>query len=310
MKYKEQNQEYQMNLDELANMMEKYNSPSATEEEKAEIILFFLDLLDGFMKNRCAAFKNNNETYEDMMSACKLAVLESLPGYDPYYNGGSRPLTYFGDRILHAVQTAYNPEALTGHFSNIVRKMKKTAAKYNIPFDEDNLSKLAKIADIPYASAKEALKRSQYTVEEYNPEVADLSEDLHSPERAYEEQEKREMIQSAVDTLPPVERYVVNGLIVQELDMTEMIEYMMRDKEKLGLSGVIDKRRINSIKRTALAKLEYLLREQGFGRVSVIKPNFARSDKELEIEVNDIEAALDEEFMNAVPDSNLLVRLD
>lgn len=297
------NDDYNFDPYEMQKMISFYNSTNDTEAKK-EIMQYFLNSLKGIMTDECNKFKNNRHSFDELMVDCQIAVIEAIPGYEPIDEKGNfrRPSTYFGFKIRHAVQELYNPEAMTGHYANIERKLKKAASAYSIPYEKEYIRRLAKIADIAYQSAMVAYARSNTTHEEYNPEtISEQSENFGQPEAIYEEKEKCERIRSLVNGLPVIERYVISQTIFEEVPIEEVIKNMQEDN---GMS--LSKKDVIKIQHSAYNKLEPLLRKQGYGgRQGFIKPVFIKSDEELDEEMMDIAAAFDNDA-----GSSILIKLN
>lgn len=297
-----ENEKYEYDPQRMKEMIGFYND-GADEEEKKEIMLFFVNSLYGLMVEECNKFKNSRYSFEELMSECQTEVIANIGGYEPIGPNGEfrKPSTYFGYIIRHAVQSLFNPESLTGHFAHIERQLKKAAAEYGIPYEKEYIRRLAKIADVSYQSALSAFVRSNTTHEEYNGETAEQSEDYGQPEVVAAEKAKREAIRELIDRLPVRERYVVMQVYFNDISIDELVIEMSKvTGESLSKKDVI------KIQRSAFNKLEPMLRKQGYGgRCGYFHPVFVRSDEELDEEMMDIANAFDDDA-----GSTILIKLN
>lgn len=297
-----ENERYDYDPQRMKEMIDFYND-GADEEEKKEIMLFFVNSLYGLMVEECNKFKNARYSFEELMSECQTEVIANIGGYEPIGPNGEfrKPSTYFGYIIRHAVQSLFNPESLTGHFAHIERQLKKAAAEYGIPYEKEYIRRLAKIADVSYQSALSAFVRSNTTHEEYNGETAEQSEDYGQPEVVAAEKAKREAIRELIDRLPVREKYVVMQIYFNDISIDELVIEMSKvTGESMSKKDVV------RIQRSAFNKLEPMLRKQGYGgRRGYFHPVFVRSDEELDEEMMDIANTFDDDA-----GSTILIKLN
>lgn len=298
-----ENEKYDYDPQRMKEMIDFYNN-GADEEEKKEIMLFFINSLYGLMVEECNKFKNARYSFEELLSECQTEVIENIGGYEPIGPNGEfrKPSTYFGYIIRHAVQSMFNPESLTGHFAHIERQLKKAAAEYGIPYEKEYIRRLAKIADVSYQSALSAFVRSNTTHEEFNAETsAEKSEDYGQPEEIMADREKKEKIRELIDRLPVREKYVVMQIYFNDISIDELVIEMSKvTGESLSKKDVV------RIQRSAFNKLEPMLRKQGYGgRRGYFHPVFVRSDEELDEEMMDIASAFDDDA-----GSTILIKLN
>ena len=268
MKYKNVNEDEQFILDpeELQSLMDKYHEEMAKPKPERDTAfcektqMFFIKLMEGFVFKEAQHFKNPKHDTSDMIQEANTCIIEELNGYEPLKNKQKqfcRPLTYFGNRIRGSMQKLACPVVITPHFNNILREVRRTCAKYGIPysFSEEVVDKVSKITGINPLSIRKAMELGEITINSLDVMDYNQSDEFQSPERACQIKGVREELASALNELTLVERFVFESLALTNKKQSQLATEINMNLDKFNLTRPVKVTNIQTYYNSAREKL-------------------------------------------------------
>ena len=227
------------NMDEMKALVSMVHSnvPDLKEEGVVRLWEKCEDFVWHMIKTEFSPYYSDFEIREELHSACKVAFMEYVESFDPEKGTLTTWMTY---PMRHAI-TEYIDDMLSrssGYYSKQMRAVEDATRHLQlrgIPVTADGI---AYYADMSVKQVEKILKRIEAT----KTKSFDSSEELESmitshlpsPEEAFWESEANDTIQSALATLPEMDRLAVIKCF--GLDMLDPRSYAAVAKE-LGVSA-------------------------------------------------------------------------
>lgn len=214
-------QDWELQWERFKGYMAIVNNPSLTKKDRDAASYTIQIELIPLIKQVAARYYPtyiNQNTYEDMLAEGRYAIQASLRSYDPMR---SPPISYFKKQVLHGI-TVYVQTMLmqsTRVAEQNANKIKKATAHLiaqGIPADSITPAMIAKKTKMPVATVEEIidLKSRQGVMPMPDDKTVATRDPSDDPEKAYEQKEQQQDIQTALDSLSELEKDIVVRIIM------------------------------------------------------------------------------------------------
>lgn len=190
---------------------EKYNSgdPVLKQESLNEAIDELRSFVHYVIKKKYSTYGKH---YEDLVQEGYIGIIKGMEKYDPTK---SLPTTFFNLYIIHEMSKFIDTEVnkTTSHYSSNLTKINRVIDKFEAQSKKWTPTDIAVETGLNMETVIQCLHIKEYKNEMYyeNDEIleANISERTPSPEQAYIENEKLEVLYNSISTLLPEEIQVL-----------------------------------------------------------------------------------------------------
>lgn len=190
---------------------EKYNSgdPVLRQESLNEAIDELRSFVHYVIKKKYSTYGKH---YEDLVQEGYIGIMKGMEKYDPTK---SLPTTFFNLYIIHEMSKFIDTEVnkTTSHYSSNLTKINRVIDKFEAQSKKWTPTDIAVETGLNMETVIQCLHIKEYKNEMYyeNDEIleANISERTPSPEQAYIENEKLEVLYNSISTLLPEEIQVL-----------------------------------------------------------------------------------------------------
>lgn len=201
--------------------IELYDKWKAHEIERSEYLQYLCDVMMNFIKHR---IKEKHRTlgaeYEDLLQEGYVAVCAMADTYNPHI---TKPATYYQQRIDEKTKDACRKAdtKMTRYYLTKAYELERAARENGFEGLNDPLltaDTLSVLSGLPLTTVLEARKYAGYST--VSLEAASDNRDIESPfitpERAILEKEKLEFINEQLESLSPLEQYLIKETIMAD----------------------------------------------------------------------------------------------
>lgn len=201
-------------------IIEVYENYQIGEITKDSYLLFLLDLLENYIKDRIEKkHRTVGAEYEDLMQQGRLAVITMADRYDPHI---TMPSSFFTDYIDQYMKDILNNEGMTKYYVGTATKLEKVAREYGYTGCTDprlTPDTLAVLADTSLMTVLETLKYKQQTIVslEATSDNMDIEDNVFkNPEKSLIDAERSEFINKQLKKCSPLEQYLLGLTVLAE----------------------------------------------------------------------------------------------
>lgn len=195
-----------------------YNAYIRGEITEDEYCLYFLNLLENFIKGRIAAKKRTlGAEFEDLMQTARLMVIEHYKDYDPLKGSPSTYFLYYVDEATKK-ETLRNGE-FSEHYEAARYRLNKVAKDAGYTGHDDprltpqTLSVLSGESLVTIMKVREMENQTKISFDTFEDNLGGFSK---SPEELYYLQERSKAIATLVNQCSPLEQYLIEHLVTQD----------------------------------------------------------------------------------------------